>query len=116
MQRIEVNDIRIYAFHGCLPEEAKIGGEYIVQLWVDADYTKSYTTDALADTVDYVQLNRIVAEEMAIRSKLIEQVGYRILTRIKAENAMVKLAGIRLRKLSPPINGNVGDVAVVMEL
>jgi dihydroneopterin aldolase len=53
---------------------------------------------------------------MAIRSKLIEHVGYRILERIKSENPLVVRAGIRLRKLSPPINGNVADVAVVMEL
>lgn len=116
MQRIEVNDIRVYAYHGCLPEEAKIGGEYLIDLWVDADFSPSYQSDKLADTVDYVLLNKIVAEEMAIRSKLIEHVGYRILTRIKKENTTVETAGIRLRKLSPPINGNVGEVAVVMEL
>jgi dihydroneopterin aldolase len=60
MQRIEVNDIKLYAYHGCLPEEAMIGGEYCVALWVDADFSKSYSTDALRDTVDYVLLNRIV--------------------------------------------------------
>ncbi len=116
MQRIEVNDIRLYAYHGCLPEEGKIGGEYIVHVWVDTDFTASYASDKLNDTVDYVHLNRIVAEEMAQRSKLIEHVGYRILTRIKRESPAVLKAGLRLQKLSPPINGNVGDVAVVMEL
>ena len=29
---IEVNGIKLYAFHGCLPEEGKIGGNYIVDV------------------------------------------------------------------------------------
>lgn len=114
MQRIEVNDIRLYAYHGCLPEEGTIGGEYVVSLWVDVDFSAACRSDKLVDTVDYVRLNRIVAEEMSVRSKLIEHVGDRILTRIKAECEDVQTAGLRLRKLSPPIDGNVGDVAVVM--
>jgi len=115
MQRIEVNDIKVYAYHGCLPEEKTIGGEYVVSLWVDVDFTAAYDSDKLADTVDYVHLNRIVAEEMATPSKLLEHVGNRILSRIKDECNEVTNAGLRLQKLSPPINGNVADVAVVME-
>ncbi len=115
MQRIEVNDIKLYAYHGCLPEEGTIGGEYVVSLWVDVDFSAACKSDKLADTVDYVKLNRIVSEEMAVRAKLIEHVGDRILTRIKAECSQVTTAGLRLRKLSPPIDGNVADVAVVME-
>jgi hypothetical protein len=46
---------------------------------------KSSQTDELADTVDYVHLNKIVVEEMAIRSKLLEHVAQRIITRCFAE-------------------------------
>ena len=34
------------------------------------------------DTVDYVDLNRIVVEEMAIRAKLLEHVAKRIMDRV----------------------------------
>ncbi len=116
MKRIEVNDIRLYAYHGCLPEEARIGGEYRIDLWVDVDFEAACHSDALKDTVDYVSLNKIACEEMAIRAKLIEHVAHRILKRIKEEQPTVQKAGIALRKLSPPINGNVGEVAVIMHM
>ena len=69
---IEVKNIKIYTNHGCLEEEAKIGSEYRVDIKVNADLSKSSKTDDLLDTVDYVHLNKIAFEEMAIRYKLLE--------------------------------------------
>ena len=37
---IRVNNIKLYAFHGCLDEEAKIGSEYLVDVMVEADLAK----------------------------------------------------------------------------
>jgi len=116
MQRIEVREIRVYGYHGCLPEEERIGGNYIVDLFVDADVSASFESDRLVDTVDYVLLNRIVEEEMAIRSKLIEQVAYRILKRVKESDERISLAGVCVRKIAPPINGDVAEVAFRLEL
>jgi dihydroneopterin aldolase len=42
-------------------------------------------SDDLNDTVDYVLLNKIVVEEMEIRSHLLEHVAQRIITRIFGE-------------------------------
>ena len=114
MNRIEVNGIHVYAYHGCLPEEERIGGNYIVDLVVDTDFSNAVNSDKLRDTVDYVALNRIVEEEMAIRSKLIEQVGGRILKRIKELDRRISAASVKVRKLTPPINGNVDEVAIVI--
>jgi dihydroneopterin aldolase len=116
MQRIEVNGIKVYAFHGCLPEESVIGGNYIVDLFVDTDFTASMQSDALIDTVDYVVLNKIVEEEMAIRSKLIEHVARRINERVLQTDARVERVGVSVRKLLPPINGDVEEVVVKLEM
>jgi dihydroneopterin aldolase len=78
---IKVNNIKIYSNHGCLEEEAKIGSWYRVDVKIKADLKKSAKTDDLSDTVDYVHLNHIVKQEMAIRSKLLEEVAERILNR-----------------------------------
>ena len=63
MGKIQVNNIKLYANHGCLEEEAKIGSWYRVDIEVEVDLTKSSISDALEDTVDYVHLNKIVKEE-----------------------------------------------------
>lgn len=115
MGTIKVTNIRVFAYHGCLVEEGKIGSDYRVDLKVKADLSKSATTDNLEDTVDYVHLNKIVKQEMAIRSKLLEEVAKRILDRILAEIPIVKQAQVAVSKLNPPIGGNVAMVTIEMK-
>ena len=111
---IKVNNIKIYAFHGCLLEEGHIGSDYIVDVIVHANLQKSAKTDALEDTVDYVLLNNIVTEEMAIRAKLLENVAQRILNRIFKESSLVTEVEVAVSKLNPPIGGDVEKVTILL--
>ena len=111
---IKLKNIRVYAYHGCLLEEGKIGSDYRVDVSVNANLKLSAQSDNLADTVDYVHLNKIVKEEMAIRSKLLETVVKRILDRIFMEIPMVEKADVSVSKINPPIGGNVAMVTVEM--
>ena len=111
---IQVNNIKLYAYHGCLDEEAKIGSEYRVDVEVKADLKRSSKSDELADTVDYVHLNHIVKEEMAIRSKLLEEVAQRILDRFFKELRMIRRAKVSVAKINPPIGGNVEEVVIIL--
>ena len=115
MGTIKLRNIRTFSYHGCLEEESKIGSDYLVNLEVKTDLRKSSLTDELADTVDYVLLNRIVVEEMAIRSKLLEHVAHRIIKRIFDEIAAVSRIIVAVSKVNPPINGDVELVTVEME-
>ena len=98
MGNIKLKNIRTYSYHGCLIEEGKIGSDYTVDLEIKTDLRKSSISDNLEDTVDYVLLNRIVTEEMSIRSKL-------SISRI--------ILGVS--KLNPPIGGDVEAVTIEME-
>jgi 7,8-dihydroneopterin aldolase/epimerase/oxygenase len=115
LQRIDVNGIRLFAYHGCMDEESRIGTDYEVNLSVWADLRHSAETDKLKDTVDYVALNRIVKEEMAIRAKLLEVVAKRIVNRILNEETLVQRAKVSVSKLAPPIQGDVERVSVVFK-
>ena len=115
MGTIKVKNIRVYAYHGCLLEEGKIGSDYRVDLSVKANLKKSAKTDELEDTVDYVHLNRIIKEEMAIRTKLLETVADKILDRILFEISLVSSVKVKVSKLNPPIGGNVEMVSIVMK-
>jgi dihydroneopterin aldolase len=114
MGTIKVDNIKVYAFHGCLDEEARIGSEYSVDITVKADLSTSAQTDDLNDTVDYVLLNKIVVEEMAVRSKLLETVGQRILDRVFKESTLVNFVDVSVSKINPPIGGNVEKVTIVL--
>lgn len=115
MGTIKLKNIRTFSYHGCLVEEAKIGSDYTVDLEVKADMRKSMETDELADTVDYVHLNTIVVEEMAIRSKLLEHVAHRIVKRIFDEIPSVSRVLLGVSKINPPIGGDVEAVTVQLE-
>ncbi|MGJ8683009.1 MAG: dihydroneopterin aldolase [Nonlabens sp.] len=114
MHTIILENVKVFTNHGCLDEEAMIGSEYRVDLEVTADLSKSAQTDELNDTVDYVSLNRIIVEEMAIRSKLLEQVAQRILDRIFKEESLVEKAHVKVAKINPPIGGDVARVVISM--
>ena len=115
MGTIKLQNIRTFSFHGCLEEEAKIGSDYRVDLEIKTDLRKSSLSDELKDTVDYVLLNEIVVEEMAIRSKLLEHVAERILTRIFKQIPAVSRILLAVSKLNPPIGGDVEAVTIEME-
>lgn len=115
MGRIILKNIRTFSYHGCLPEESRIGSEYEVNLEIKTDLRKSAESDKLADTVDYVHLNRVVKEEMDQRSNLLEHVAHRIIARIFSELPEVSTIKVSVAKINPPIGGDVESVAVEME-
>ncbi|HLN95892.1 MAG TPA: dihydroneopterin aldolase [Flavobacterium sp.] len=112
---IRLTNVRTFSFHGCLEEESRIGSDYRVDLEVKADLRKAKVTDELADTVDYVYLNRVIIEEMAIRAKLLEHVAHRIVSRIFADKPEISTIRLSVAKLNPPIGGDVASVAVELE-
>lgn len=111
---IKVENIRIFANHGCLKEETKIGSEYRVDLEIEANLRTSAASDMLSDTVDYVFLNRVIREEMLKPSHLLETVAKRILDRIFRENMQVETATVSVSKINPPIGGDVEMVTIKM--
>lgn len=112
---IEVNDIRVYGQHGCLESEGIVGQSYRVDLKIKSDFTQATLTDELTHTIDYVVLNQIVVQEMKKRSKLIEHVGQRIWNRITQETSGCQYLSVKITKYNPPINGDVSDVAIIIE-
>jgi len=111
---IKVENIRVFAFHGCLKEETKIGSDYRVDLEVKADLQTSAKTDLLSDTVDYVFLNKVIREEMNKPSHLLETVAKRILNRIFNEDKVVTKTTVWISKINPPIGGDVEMVTIKM--
>jgi dihydroneopterin aldolase len=112
---IAVRGIRCYAFHGCLPEETKIGGEYVIDVWIRADLSKAMETDKLKHTIDYCDVQRIVTEEMKVPGNLIEHVCHRILQALKKELHHAREVKVKLTKINPPINGDVRSASVILQ-
>ncbi len=116
MYTINIRSIHIYAYHGCLQEEAVIGGDYVVNVSLQGDFANAASDDKLDETVDYVDVYKIVKHEMGIRSKLIEHVAKRIADNLKNTFASITSLSVEVIKKNPPIGGEVDEVSVIVEL
>lgn len=114
-KQINVEGIKVYAYHGCLPEETKIGGDYIVDVYMTYDFEEASKTDDLNLTIDYCTVYEICKEEMAIPSKLIEHVCRRIYEKIIITFPKLIETKVKVTKLLPPMNGPVDKVSVIIE-
>ena len=114
MGLITAEGIRVFSYHGHLPEEAILGGHFIVNVWVEADTTVVEKTDDLNDTVDYVKIIDIVKEQMAIRSDMIEVPAKRIVDAILSLNKVQKVK-VEVEKTQPPINAIFDKISVTTE-
>jgi len=112
---IEVTGIRVFAHHGCLPEEEAIGGHYRVDVRVEGDLTSAERTDELDQTVDYGRVAAIVRDQMAVRSRLIEHVARRILDALKEQWRPTYRWHVRVVKYAPPIHGQVEEASYSLE-
>jgi dihydroneopterin aldolase len=114
MGLITVEGIRVFGYHGHLPEEAVLGGHFIVNVWVEADTTVVEKTDDLNDTVDYVKILDIVKEQMAIRADMIEVPAKRIVDAILSLNKAQKVT-VEVEKVLPPIDATFDKISVTSE-
>jgi len=115
MHTVSIEGIKVFAFHGCIDVEGKVGRHYLVDVHVDTDFTEAAENDDLSKTIDYAVINDIVKEEMMIRAKLIETVAKRILARIKTEFDVVFGVTIKIKKMSPPVPGDAESVSVTIK-
>ena len=114
MGKLFVQGMKFHAFHGCNPEEAKIGGNYLVDVTVDTDFSKPASSDKLSDAVDYVAIYELTKKEMSVRANLIEQVAQRIHAALRKAFPAVKKIKVKVEKLAPPIGGEAKSVSAVI--
>lgn len=113
--KIILEDLKIYVYHGVLPEENIIGTYYLVNAELEVDLWKAAESDELADSVSYTDINDLIHEEMKIKSKLLEHVAGRIISRVEREFSAVKSVKLKITKTSPPMKGECKGASVYFE-
>ena len=113
--KILLEGVKIYAFHGAIPEEQLIGTYFITDLEVHVDFWKSTESDQLEDTISYADLNEIIHQEMSTTSQLIEHVAGRILKSVHRKFPQITFVKVKVSKTNPPKKGSLKSAAVVLE-
>ncbi len=114
--RIFLNDVRIYAYHGVLPQERTVGGWYRVWVDVDYDFTRACETDSVDDTLDYSKMLAVVNQEMRVPSQLLEHVVGRIGKALLVTFPDISSVEIKIIKENPPMGGDTAGAGVLLRL
>ncbi|KMQ61322.1 diguanylate cyclase [Chryseobacterium sp. FH2] len=116
MSKIYLEDVKIYAYHGVLPEENIIGAYYILNVeLLHTDLWKAAESDDLNDTISYADINEIIHDEMKIKSKLLEHVVGRIISKIHEKFPQIDYIKLKITKTSPPMDGEVKGASIELE-
>ena len=111
--RIVLEGMRFYGFHGVNPEERVLGQEYLVDLAVEIDLGRAGRSDRLEDTISYTHIYRAVRDVMEGEPRnLLEAAAQSIADRILSEFPVESVA-VRVKKPHPPVRGSVIENATV---
>ena len=111
--RIILEGMRFYGFHGVNPEERALGQEYLVDLTVEMDLGRAGQSDRLEDTISYARIYRAVRDVMEGEPRnLLEAAAQSIVDRVLSDFP-VDAVSVRVKKPHPPIRGSIIESATV---
>ena len=116
MAEIAIEGMEFFSYHGHFKEESIIGTRFILDLYIQTDTTKAEISDNLHETVNYLSVYQVVKSEMAKPSLLIEHVARRIGASVKKEFPAIDHLKIKLRKMNPPLGGQIESVSISLEI
>ena len=113
---IELQHVRFHAFHGVMPQEGRVGADFLVSVRVGVAFEKAMQTDDVEDTLNYAELYRLVEREMAVPSKLLEHVAGRIVKALEKDFPEITSIDLKLTKLNPPMGADCEGAGVEIHL
>lgn len=112
MDRIRLVNMTFYGYHGVSAAEKETGRRFEVDCELAADLAEPGKTDRLTDTIDYGAVYDLIADIVQNRSfSLLEGLAVNLATEVLAAFEVIEVT-IRVRKLVPPINGNIDYIEV----
>lgn len=109
---ISLHGMRFHAFHGVLPQERVVGGDYEIDLRVGYPLVKALSSDNVADTLNYASLYALVEREMQQPSSLLEHVSGRIAEAVCKAFPKTLSIDLTLTKLNPPLEADCDGASV----
>ena len=111
MQKVRLEGVRFFSYHGFYPEEQVLGTEFILDIETELEVFNSGRDD-ISNTVNYERLFQIASQEMKIPRKLLETVAYSILEQIRHEFLTIKSIRVAIRKMNPPLGAEVRNSSI----
>ena len=111
--RILVSRLAVFAHHGLLPEEERLGQRFYISLDCGVDLCEAGRSDDVAQTVSYADLAALSIEIATKRRfALIEALAEAIATAILDGFPLVRTIRVRVDKPSAPVPAVLDGIAV----
>lgn len=115
MDKIFLNGLQFYGYHGAISEENTLGQTFIVDLVLAVDLKQAGENDDLEATVHYGHVYEAVKAVVEGEPlKLIEAVAERISQKVLKTFPSIHQLTVKVIKPNPPIPGHYESVAVEM--
>ncbi|HLW51022.1 MAG TPA: dihydroneopterin aldolase [Sphingobacteriaceae bacterium] len=118
VQKITMDELRFFAYHGFYPEEQVTGNTFFVSVSISfplAEFRKEEDQDDLNKTINYETVYDIINSEMSIARKLLETVCQCILQKIIDEFHYVEDVEVAIRKSSLPFGNEHVNASVFLK-
>jgi len=113
MDKIIIEDMQFYGFHGLFPEENRLGQRFQVNLELFADLSTAGKSDYMHDSIHYGHAYDTVKEIVEGYAKnLIEAVAEDIAAALLEKFDMLQACRVKVVKPDAPIPGHFKSVAV----
>jgi 7,8-dihydroneopterin aldolase/epimerase/oxygenase len=114
--RIIVRDLQVFARHGVLEEERRLGQRFALDIVAHLDLRPAGESDDFARTVGYDALIALATETMTAKSySLLEAAAEAVAQAILARFPQIESVEIELRKPAAPIDAVFAHVGVRIE-
>jgi dihydroneopterin aldolase len=114
---IRLNSISIFAYHGVYEKEIEYGNNFEIDLETEMPDNLGTATDDLHDALDYTKLyNVVIAVSSSRRYNLLEALAHDICKKTLEDFPMLNNVVVKIRKLNPPIGGEMKNVEVEISL
>lgn len=113
---IILRNVRFHAFHGVMPQERKVGADFLVNLRVGYPLEQAMQSDEVSDTLNYAALYEVVKTEMMQPSYLLEHVAGRIADAVVKRFPQVTSIDLELTKQNPPMGADCDGAGVEIHL
>ena len=116
MDKIIINGLEVYAYHGVNPEEKADGQNFIINAELFVDLSAPCETDELNDTVNYSKVIKLITRIMTSEKyNLIEHAAQKTADGLLAEFDRIQKVKLTLKKPDAPIKADFNFVAVEIE-
>lgn len=113
MDTITIKDLEVYAFHGVLPEENKLGQKFHVCAELYTDFSSAAENDDLTMSVNYAEVCECITDFMKNNTfKLIETVAERLAQMLLDKYSLLNGVQIEIKKPWAPIGLPIDTVSV----